>query len=97
MAWTVSGDELLYVEDSWSDVKQPLIICEKEPLLASTFGLVALAPEAGFDSVFSYTDNTVAQVAMRSSAAKTPLMQLIVARRSSWLVESGRVEAAARI
>jgi hypothetical protein len=34
---------------------------------------------------------------MRSSAAKTPLMQLIVERRSSWLVEGGRVEAAARI
>eukprot|EP00966_Prymnesium_polylepis_P080689 1869485-Prymnesium_polylepis.1 len=63
MAWTVSGDEFLYVEDSWSDVEQPLIICEKE-LLASTFGLVALAPEAGFDSVISYTDNTVAQAAM---------------------------------
>jgi hypothetical protein len=53
MAWTVSGDELLYVEDSWSGAEQPLIICEKE-LLASTFGLVALAPEAGFDSITSY-------------------------------------------
>eukprot|EP00966_Prymnesium_polylepis_P115594 2672237-Prymnesium_polylepis.1 len=38
MAWTVSGDELLYVEDSWSDAEQPQLICEKE-LLASTFGL----------------------------------------------------------
>ena len=32
---------------------------------------------------------------MRSSAAKTPLMQLIVEQRSSWLVEGGCVEAAA--
>ena len=95
-AWTVSDGELLYVEDVWSADEQPLLICEKE-LLASTFGLVALAPAAGFDSVISYTDNTVAQAAMRSSAAKTPLMQLIVERRSSWLVDSGRVEAAARI
>jgi hypothetical protein len=95
-AWTVSGGELFFVEDHWLPQEQPMVIAEKE-LLASTLGLVALAPAAGFDSVVSFTDNTVAQAAMRYSTPSTHIMQQLAHHRSEWLVSTGRIEAAARL
>ena len=70
-------------------------ICELE-LLASTFGSVALAPWLPSD-VFSFTDNTVAQAAMRRGTAESLAMQAIVARRVQWLRREGRLEAPRRI
>ena len=96
-AWTVAKGELLYVEGEWSREQQrELLICDKE-LIASTLGLVALAPEAQIHDVYSFTDNTVAQAVMKSLRPSTAAMQLLVQRRSQWLVESGRLEAAERI
>ena len=96
MAWAVSGDELVFVEGEWSDdERRRLIICEKE-LLASTWGLVALAPWLP-PRVVSFTDNTVALAAMRHMSSRSARMQDIVARRTAWLYATGRVEAAARV
>ena len=96
-AWTVCGDELLYVEREWSvSERDGLLICDKE-LLASTIGLVALAPEAGLRSVYSFTDNTVAQAAMRRPTPTTVASQLLCLRRAEWMASSGVLEAAERI
>jgi hypothetical protein len=96
MAWAVEGDELLYVEGDWSErERRSLIICEKE-LLASTWGLVALQPFLQL-AVVSYTDNTVAQAAMRSMAPGSAAMQELTARRTQFLFEHEVVEQSRRI
>jgi hypothetical protein len=96
MAWAVEGDELLYVEGDWSELeRRSLIICEKE-LLASTWGLVALQPYLQA-AVTSYTDNTVAQAAMRSMAPGSAAMQELSSQRTQFLFEHEVVEQARRI
>jgi hypothetical protein len=96
MAWAVEGDELLYAEGEWSErERRSLIICEKE-LLASTWGLVALQPFLQL-AVVSYTDNTVAQAAMRSMAPGSAAMQELTARRTQFLFEREVVEQSRRI
>jgi hypothetical protein len=99
MAWGVGGvggTELLYVEGEWTPAeRRELIICEKE-LLASTLGLVALAPWLS-DRVLSFTDNTVAMAAMRQMGSRSAGMQEMLVRRTTWLYATGRTEAAARI
>ena len=96
MAWTVHGGELLYAQDEWApEEREQLGIAEME-LLASTFGLVAFAPCLP-RCVVSYTDNTVAQAAMRAAAVRAERMQQLVAARTRWLVESGIAEASRRI
>jgi hypothetical protein len=95
-AWTVTDDELLYVVGEWTaDERELLIICEKE-LLASTWGLVALAPWLR-RSVVSWTDNTVAMAAMRSMAPRSEVMQDIAARRTEYLFEGEILEESRRI
>ena len=98
-AWTVSGDELLLTSGEWTAEEladESFIIAEKE-LLASTLGLVALAPEAGLSFVYSYTDNTNAEGAMRRLAPKTARMQAMVTARSAWMREQGVFECVERI
>ena len=96
MAWTVRDGTLLFTEGAWTEEeRQQLGIAELE-LLASTFGLVAFAqwlPRC----VVSFTDNTVAQAAMRAAAIRSAGMQQIVAARTRWLMEQGIAEAARRI
>ena len=98
-AWTVVGDELLLTSGEWTAEEladESFIIAEKE-LLASTLGLVALAPEAGLSFVYSFTDNTNAEGAMRRLAPKTARMQSMVAARSAWMRERGIFECVERI
>ena len=96
MAWTVRDGVLLYAQDVWSaDEQAQLGIAEME-LLASTFGLVAFADHLP-RCVVSYTDNTVAQAAMRAAAVRAAPMQHLVAVRTRWLLERGVAESSRRI
>ena len=72
-----------------------MLICELE-LLASTFGLVPFEPFLP-QWVLSYTDNTVAEAAMRAQRARSPAMQAMVARRTAWMHERGVIESPRRI
>ena len=58
---------------------------------------MALAPEAGLSFVYSYTDNTNAEGAMRRLAPKTARMQAMVTARSAWMREQGVFECVERI
>ena len=98
-AWTAVDDEIVMCSGEWTAEEladESFIIAEKE-LLASTLGLVALAPEAGLQFVYSFTDNTNAEGAMRRLAPKTARMQAMVAARSAWMRERGVFESAERI
>ena len=98
-AWTVKGEELLLTSGEWTADElgdESFIIAEKE-LLASTLGLVALAPVANLSFVYQFTDNTVAEAAMRRLAPRTPRMQAMVAARSAWMRQRGVFESAERI
>ena len=96
MAWTLHGGELLYAQGDWTpEEREQLGIAEME-LLASTFGLLAFDPYLP-RCVVSYTDNTVAQAAMRAAAVRAERMQHLVAERTRWLMERGVAEASRRI
>ena len=96
-AWTVDGDELLYVQGEWSSAeRESYLICDLE-LAASTFGLVALASETTRSFVYSFTDNVVAMAAMRTAAPRTEMMQALCGARSAWLLHHGVAEAVERI
>ena len=99
-AWTVALQRgvltVLMVEGVWSARERGLLICELE-LLASTIGLVTLAPLAGLCYVYSFTDNTVAEAAMRKLTPSTPVMAELTARRCEWLLGAGVVESAERV
>ena len=98
-AWTAVDDEIVICSGEWTAEEladESFIIAEKE-LLASTLGLVALAPEADLKFVYSFTDNTNAEGAMRRLAPKTARMQEMVAARSAWMRERGVFESAERI
>jgi hypothetical protein len=95
-AWTVVGDELLYLDGEWSAEERELLICDLE-LAASTFGLVALQPIAAKAFVYSYTDNTVAMAAMRGLTPSTLAMQSLTAARVEWMLDHGVAEAAERV
>jgi hypothetical protein len=94
-AWTVCGGVCFMVQGVWTAAEREMPICELE-LLASTFGMVALAPWLPLD-VYSYTDNTVAQAAMRRLTAHAAPMQEMVRRRTAWLHAEGRLEVPRRI
>ena len=96
-AWTVVDDELVYVQGEWTaEERRVALICDLE-LAASTFGLVALAPESGRSFVYSFTDNVNAKAAMRSATPKTELMQTFCGARVEWLIANRVAEAAERI
>ena len=94
-AWTAVEGCVYAVAGEWTVDERSMLICELE-LLASTFGLVALAPWLPRD-VYSFTDNTVAQAAMRRLAAESPAMQAILARRTHWMHAAGVLEEPRRI
>ena len=96
-AWTVSDETLLMASGEWSqEQKARLTIAELE-LLASTYGLVALAPLCGQRVVYSFTDNTVAQANMRLLTPTSEAAQHLCAARCEWLLLHGYEEVAARI
>ena len=96
-AWSVVGKELIYVVGEWScSVRDHVPIHGKE-LQASTLGLVALAPACAMRDVYSFTDNIVAQYAMRDGTSRSQEMQSLIARRSSWMLEHGILETSERI
>lgn len=94
-AWTLEGDRVVAVGGEWTEAERSLLICDLE-LLASTFGAVALRPWTG-DIFCSFTDNTVAQVAMRSLRSRSPAMQAILRRRVRWMHEEGILEESRRV
>ena len=96
MAWTVRDGVLLFAEGAWTAAEQQQLGIAELELLASTFGLVALAPWLP-RCVVSFTDNTVAQAAMRAAAVRAESMQRIVEARTRWLMQHGVAEAARRI
>ena len=67
-------------------------------IIGVTLGAVALRPWVG-DSFLSYTDNTVAQSAMRvlRTRRSSPAMQAMVTRRTEWLFEVGALEVSRRV
>ena len=98
-AWTLKGDEVLLTYGEWSEdelADESFIIAEKE-LLASTLGLVTLAPVAGLQFVYSFTDNTNAEAAMRRLTPRTPRMQSLIQRRFEWMAAKDIFEAVERI
>ena len=99
-AWTVAPrggvPTVLLVEGTWSEGERSLLICELE-LLASTIGLVALAPLAQLTHVYSFTDNTVAEAAMRTLTPSTPVMADLTARRCEWLLAARVAESGERV
>jgi hypothetical protein len=99
-AWTVAQRDgvptVLLVEGVWTARERSMLICELE-LLASTIGLVTLAPLAQLSHVYSFTDNTVAMAAMRTLTPSTPVMAELTARRCEWLLETGVAESAERV
>ena len=64
--------------------------------MASTWGLVALAPWLQ-RTVVSWTDNTVAMAAMRSMAPRSEGMQDITARRTEYIFQGEILEESRRI
>ena len=96
-AWTVHERELMYVVGEWSAVTRDAVPIHGKELQASTLGLVALAPECGMRDVYSFTDNIVAQYAMRDGTSRSHEMQPLIARRSSWMLQHGILEASERI
>lgn len=96
MAWTVTDGALRYVEGLWSAEERATLCIAELELLASTFGLVALAPWLPPCTV-SFTDNTVAAAVMRSAAPRTARLQWIAARRTLWLHQQARVEGVGRV
>ena len=95
-AWTVVGSELIYLHGEWSPAARRLLICDLE-LAASTFGLVELAGRAERQFVYSFTDNTVAQSAMRTLTPSTAPMQALTEARCEWMLAHGFSEATERI
>ena len=96
-AWTVHERELVYVVGEWSAVVRDTVPIHGKELQASTLGLVALADECGMRDVWSFTDNIVAQYAMRDGTSRSHEMQPLIERRSSWMLHRGILEASERI
>ena len=96
-AWALCDDGVVRgVADVWAAAESASMIIAELELLASTLGLVALAPWLPLD-VVSFTDNTVAEAAMRRLSTRTPIMQAVARRRTCWMQAEGRVEVARRI
>ena len=95
-AWAVGSDGVVrVVAGEWTEAERRLTIAELE-LLASTFGLVSLAPWLPRD-VLSFSDNTVAVAAMSRGSPRSPVMQAVARRRTMWLCEAGVVELPRRV
>jgi len=98
-AWCLVGDTVHMCGGPWTpdELDDPSFIIAEKELLASTLGLVTLAPIGEMRFVYQFTDNTNAEAAMRRLSPKTLRMQLLVERRSAWMLEHGVLESAERI
>jgi hypothetical protein len=94
-AWTMVDRKVIAVAGEWEPEERDMLICDLE-LLASTIGVVALSPFLPSD-IYSFTDNTVAQAAMRRLRAESAPMQRMLHRRTLWMHERGIVEQTRRI
>ena len=98
-AWTMHQDEILITHGEWTKEEladSTFSIAEKE-LLASTLGLVTLAPVANLRDVYSFTDNTNAMSAMRRLKPRSLRAERMVAARLQWMEERSILEAAERV
>lgn len=98
-AWTVAHGELLICYGPWArdELKdESFIIAEKE-LLASTLGLVTLAPLTKMRFVYEFTDNTNAEGAMRRLRTKSRRVESLLERRGDWLQRNSIFSTAERI
>ena len=96
-AWTVHGGQLLYVVDEWDELEREFLPIHVKELAASTLGLVSFAGHARWDGVYNFTDNVVAQYAMRGSSSVSNEMTILVEERNEWLVAHGVLESPERI
>ena len=86
------------MEGSWSPEELERCHINELELAASTFGLVALAKEAGFSDVYSWTDNTSAMAWMRGSSTPTTVAaQCMCSARVEWMLGNCVSESAERI
>jgi hypothetical protein len=98
-AWTEHQGEILLTHGKWTKdelADSTFTIAEKE-LLASTLGLVTLAPLADLRFVYSFTDNTNAMGAMRRLKPRSIRAERMVAARLQWMEQRGVLEAAERV
>jgi hypothetical protein len=98
-AWTAHQGEIFLTHGEWTEEEladSTFTIAEKE-LLASTLGLVTLAPIADLRYVYSFTDNTNAMSAMRRLKPRSLRAERMVAARLQWMEHRGILEAAERI
>ena len=98
-AWTAHQGEILLTHGEWTKEEladSTFTIAEKE-LLASTLGLVTLAPMADLRYVYSFTDNTNAMSAMRRLKPRSLRAERMVAARLLWMEQRGILEAAERV
>jgi hypothetical protein len=80
------GGEVLVTVGEWTQREmEELTIAELE-LLASTYGLLAFEDYLP-DAVVSFTENVVAQAAMRALAPKVELMERVMEARTEWLMQ----------
>ena len=87
-AWCLVGDTVHMCAGPWTpdEIDDPSFIIAEKELLASTLGLVTLAPIGGMKFVYQFTDNTNAEGAMRRLSPKTRRMQLMIERRSELML-----------
>jgi hypothetical protein len=90
------GSYVIMLDGLWSAAERACLTIADRELLASTWALVAFAPWSQ-SRVTSFSDNTVAEAAMSSTAPRAPVAQLVAARRTQWLFEHAVVECAARV
>ena len=98
-AWCAHDGRCFFTSGTWTEdelADGSFIIAEKE-LLASTLGLVTLAPLVGAKFVYSWTDNTNAQAAMRRLQPRSDRMRQMVDARCAWMSQAGILESAERI
>jgi hypothetical protein len=98
-AWTAHQGEVFLTHGEWTEEEladSTFTIAEKE-LLASTLGLVTLAPMADLRYVYSFTDNTNAMSAMRRLKPRSLRAERMVAARLLWMEQRGILEAAERV
>ena len=95
-AWAVEDGTLFLTAAEWSEEEAATLTIAERELAASTWGLVALAPHLE-RYVVSFTDNTVAQSALRSLTPRSVAAQRLTVQRAEWLLRHGVVEEARRV
>lgn len=85
------------VAGEWSEWERTVLDISDKELLASTVGLMCLAPMVAARYVREFTDNTVALAAMRASGARSLAAQRLVSERVAWMHQSGVHWSAGRI